>query len=146
VEVLICKVGLFLSLWWFVVILFLDRLCLFQCFDGVVRFSALEEVIVSAPTLWRRICYVELWKTSRNSSNGAWKYLGSCFDCQVNSGVFRHLIWDLNPKWPPRVGWEDSSFWSWVSHIMGWEGAHAPPCSVVYALPFFKNGADSTIL
>jgi hypothetical protein len=38
----------------------------------------------------------------------------------------------------------DSSFWSWVSHVMEWEGAHAPHCSVVYALPFFKNGADST--
>jgi hypothetical protein len=41
-----------------------------QCYLGtmcvcttVVRFSALEEVIVSAPTLWRCICYVEVWRT-----------------------------------------------------------------------------------
>jgi hypothetical protein len=32
-------------------------------FKKGVRFGALEEVIVSAPTLWRRICYVELGRT-----------------------------------------------------------------------------------
>jgi hypothetical protein len=36
-------------------------------------------------------------------------------------------------------------FWSWVSHVMEWEGAHAPHCSIAYALPFFKNGANLTV-
>jgi hypothetical protein len=40
-------------------------LCTMCMYMIVVRFDALEVVIVLAPTLWRRICYVEVWRTKR---------------------------------------------------------------------------------